>query len=92
MQQASALNPCGRGPISDAKSSKNTSAHVHVNTTRDVVGGGQVHADKHDTHIVSAIINVAQEVDEPWPLELFGHDGKVLSPASFLAARVIHHP
>lgn len=24
----------------------------------------------------SAIINVAQDVDEPWPLEVWGHDGK----------------
>jgi len=23
-----------------------------------------------------AIINVAQDVDEPWPLEVYGHDGK----------------
>jgi hypothetical protein len=26
--------------------------------------------------VSSAIINVAQDVDEPWPLEVFGHDGK----------------
>eukprot|EP00558_Chaetoceros_sp_UNC1202_P011579 CAMPEP_0197240252 /NCGR_PEP_ID=MMETSP1429-20130617/6576_1 /TAXON_ID=49237 /ORGANISM="Chaetoceros sp., Strain UNC1202" /LENGTH=407 /DNA_ID=CAMNT_0042699851 /DNA_START=1 /DNA_END=1224 /DNA_ORIENTATION=+ len=26
--------------------------------------------------ISSAIINVAQDVDEPWPLEVIGHDGK----------------
>lgn len=26
--------------------------------------------------VTSAIINVAQDVDEPWPLELFAHDGK----------------
>ena len=25
--------------------------------------------------VVSAIINVAQDVDEPWPLEVYGHDG-----------------
>ena len=25
--------------------------------------------------VTSAIINVAQDVDEPWPLEVFGHDG-----------------
>ena len=25
--------------------------------------------------ISSAIINVAQDVDEPWPLEVIGHDG-----------------
>ena len=26
--------------------------------------------------VISAIINVAQDVDEPWPLEVYGHDGK----------------
>jgi len=26
--------------------------------------------------VSSAIINVAQNVDEPWPLEVYGHDGK----------------
>ena len=26
--------------------------------------------------VTSAIINVAQDVDEPWPLEVYGHDGK----------------
>jgi prolyl 4-hydroxylase len=26
--------------------------------------------------VTSAIINVAQDVDEPWPLEVIGHDGK----------------
>ena len=25
--------------------------------------------------VISAIINVAQDVDEPWPLEVYGHDG-----------------
>lgn len=25
--------------------------------------------------VTSAIINVAQDVDEPWPLEVYGHDG-----------------
>lgn len=32
------------------------------------------HVDKLP-HIGSAIINVAQDVDEPWPLEFIGHDG-----------------
>jgi hypothetical protein len=27
--------------------------------------------------VTSAIINVAQDVDEDWPLEVYGHDGKV---------------
>jgi len=26
--------------------------------------------------VISAIINVAQDVDEHWPLEVYGHDGK----------------
>jgi hypothetical protein len=26
--------------------------------------------------VASAIINVDQDVDEPWPLEVIGHDGK----------------
>jgi len=26
--------------------------------------------------VISVIINVAQDVDEPWPLEVYGHDGK----------------
>jgi prolyl 4-hydroxylase len=26
--------------------------------------------------VSSAIINVAQDVDEPWPLEVYGHDGR----------------
>ena len=26
--------------------------------------------------VSSAIINVAQDVDEPWPLEVIGHDGR----------------
>jgi prolyl 4-hydroxylase len=26
--------------------------------------------------VSSAIINIAQDVDEPWPIEVYGHDGK----------------
>ena len=26
--------------------------------------------------VSSAILNVAQDVDEPWPIEVYGHDGK----------------
>eukprot|EP00208_Stichococcus_sp_RCC1054_P007059 CAMPEP_0206137300 /NCGR_PEP_ID=MMETSP1473-20131121/2453_1 /ASSEMBLY_ACC=CAM_ASM_001109 /TAXON_ID=1461547 /ORGANISM="Stichococcus sp, Strain RCC1054" /LENGTH=534 /DNA_ID=CAMNT_0053530323 /DNA_START=367 /DNA_END=1971 /DNA_ORIENTATION=+ len=33
----------------------------------------QDHVDRSDTHIISAIINVAQDLDEPWPLEIVGH-------------------
>jgi prolyl 4-hydroxylase len=28
------------------------------------------------TLVSSAIINVAQDLDEPWPIEVYGHDGK----------------
>ncbi|CAM9423295.1 unnamed protein product [Laminaria digitata] len=34
------------------------------------------HVDRVDTHVISAIINVAQEnVDTAWPLYVRGHDG-----------------
>jgi prolyl 4-hydroxylase len=33
------------------------------------------HVDRNPL-VASAIINVAQDVDEPWPLEVIGHDGK----------------
>lgn len=26
--------------------------------------------------VISAVINIAQDVDEPWPLEVYGHDGR----------------
>lgn len=29
--------------------------------------------------VTSAIINIAQDVDTPWPLELIGHDGKAVN-------------
>jgi hypothetical protein len=29
--------------------------------------------------VSSAIINVAQDVDDPWPLEVIGHDGKAVN-------------
>jgi prolyl 4-hydroxylase len=32
------------------------------------------HVDRNPL-VTSAIINVAQDVDEPWPLEVIGHDG-----------------
>ena len=34
--------------------------------------------------VSSAIINVAQDVDEPWPLELIGHDGKAYNGEYFI--------
>ena len=27
-----------------------------------------------DTHVISAIINVGQKVDKPWPLFIFDHE------------------
>lgn len=33
------------------------------------------HVDR-DPLITSAIINVGQDVDEPWPLEVYDHDGR----------------
>ena len=33
------------------------------------------HVDRNPL-VSSAIINVDQDVDEPWPLEVIGHDGK----------------
>jgi prolyl 4-hydroxylase len=29
--------------------------------------------------VLSAIINVDQDLDEPWPLEVYGHDGKAVN-------------
>jgi len=29
--------------------------------------------------VSSAIINVAQDMDEPWPLEVIGHDGRAVN-------------
>ncbi len=28
------------------------------------------HIDQQETHVISAILNIAQDVDEPWPLEI----------------------
>ncbi|CAM9160642.1 unnamed protein product [Choristocarpus tenellus] len=33
------------------------------------------HVDRVETHVISAIINVAQDVDNRWPLFVRGHDG-----------------
>lgn len=34
----------------------------------------EMHTDTSHTHAASAIINVAQEVDSDWPLEIYDHD------------------
>jgi len=33
------------------------------------------HCDRMNTHAISAIINVDQDVEEDWPLEIYNHDG-----------------
>jgi len=34
------------------------------------------HLDHMETHVISAILNIAQQVEEPWPLQIVDHDGK----------------
>lgn len=38
-----------------------------------------MHVDRPDTHIISAIINVDQEVEEPYALQIMDHEGVVHS-------------
>ncbi|KAG1674272.1 hypothetical protein FOA52_013461 [Chlamydomonas sp. UWO 241] len=35
----------------------------------------KLHVDRADTHIISAIVNIDQDVDEPWPLQIRDHAG-----------------
>jgi len=35
------------------------------------------HVDMRGTHIISAIVNIDQDVDEPWPLEIRDHAGQL---------------
>jgi len=57
-----------------------------------------LHVDTANTHVVSGIMNVAQAgVDEPWPLEILDHAGKLhavnMEPGDFLlyeSARLLH--
>lgn len=35
------------------------------------------HVDREDTHAVSAIMNVDQDIDEDWELEIFNLDGEM---------------
>lgn len=37
----------------------------------------RMHVDTLDTHVISCIVNVAQEVEEDWLLEILDHDGKL---------------
>ena len=57
-----------------------------------------LHVDTANTHVVSGIMNVDQAgVDEPWPLEILDHAGKLhavnMEPGDFLlyeSARLLH--
>ena len=35
------------------------------------------HVDRSETHVVSCIFHIGNDLDEPWPLEIEDHDGKV---------------
>ena len=55
------------------------------------------HVDKYQTHIISAIINVDQKVNEPWPLQIYDDYGILhevfLEPGEmcmYESARVVH--
>mmetsp|Transcript_455 Transcript_455/g.1533 ORF Transcript_455/g.1533 Transcript_455/m.1533 type:complete len:253 (-) Transcript_455:258-1016(-) len=37
-----------------------------------------MHFDKHDTHIISSILHVDRDTDEPWPIVIEGYDGKTV--------------
>lgn len=37
----------------------------------------RMHVDTIETHVISAIVNVAQDVDEDWELEILDHDGNL---------------
>lgn len=57
----------------------------------------KMHSDIQDTHIISVILNIAQQVDEDWPLEIDDHMGRrhsvLLSPGEALlyeGARLSH--
>lgn len=34
------------------------------------------HVDTRNTHVISAIMNIKQDVDEDWPLMIYDHAGK----------------
>jgi len=55
------------------------------------------HVDRVQTHVISAILQIDQDVDEPWPLNIHSHDGRrhsiVLQPRDMLiyeSASCIH--
>ncbi len=56
-----------------------------------------MHVDTVNTHVVSAIINVDQDVDEDWPLLILDHDGNehniIMQPGDMVlyeSARLLH--
>ena len=40
--------------------------------------------------VISAIVNVAQDVEEPWPLEVIGHDGKAYNITIFPGEMILY--
>ena len=56
------------------------------------------HVDKAESHIISVILNVAQDVDEDWPLYIKDHRGRgrqvLLQPGEMIyyeSARLVHY-
>mmetsp|Transcript_29068 Transcript_29068/g.93007 ORF Transcript_29068/g.93007 Transcript_29068/m.93007 type:complete len:375 (-) Transcript_29068:239-1363(-) len=37
------------------------------------------HVDRSETHVISFILHIASELDEPWPIQIEDHDGRVHS-------------
>eukprot|EP00968_Pinguiococcus_pyrenoidosus_P012385 scaffold1087_cov198-Pinguiococcus_pyrenoidosus.AAC.12 len=37
------------------------------------------HVDRSETHVISFILHIASDVDEPWPIQIEDHDGNVHS-------------
>lgn len=59
--------------IPEASSFSRSSLYgIRVYTSGSILA---THVDR-DPLITSAIINVGQDVDEPWPLEVYDHDGR----------------
>jgi len=55
------------------------------------------HLDHLETHVVSAILNIAQDVDEDWPLQIMDHNGNphevILAPGEMIwyeSAKLVH--
>jgi hypothetical protein len=48
-----------------------------------------MHVDTVNTHVVSAIINVDQQVEKDWPLLILDHEVGARSVVSFMAAALL---